>query len=88
MSHSLLLTIAVANLTILSLSSLLSLAEVLGCHLPEVVTSTQEQVGLSEEGGANLSQSAVATGTFQTVLVPELVEGLQQVPLSDGLFAC
>ena len=56
-------------------------------HPPEVVPPAEQQVGLGEERGAHLAQAAVAAGALEAVLVPELVQGLQQVPLPDRLLA-
>lgn len=46
---------------------------------PQVVPATQDEVGFGVQGGAHLPQAAVAAGTFQTVLVPVFVQGLEQV---------
>lgn len=66
---------------------LLLLALLLPKHpiaLPEIVTSTQDQVGLLVERAAHLAQSAVAGAALETVLVPELVDRLQQESVCDG----
>lgn len=47
--------------------------------LPQVVPATEDEVGFRVEGGAHLPQAAVAAGTFETVLVPVFVQGLEQV---------
>lgn len=47
--------------------------------LPQVVPTTEDEVGFRVEGGAHLPQAAVAAGTFETVLVPVFVQGLEQV---------
>ncbi|CAL1289893.1 unnamed protein product [Larinioides sclopetarius] len=41
------------------------------------------KIGLGKKRGSNLSQPAVAAGAFEAVLVPELVEGFQQIPFPD-----
>lgn len=53
--------------------------------LPEIVPPTKEEVSLSEEGGAHLTEAAVTAGTFEAVLVPVLFQGLQEEPVRDGL---
>ena len=45
--------------------------------LPEVVSSTEQQVGLGEQGGADLTEATVATRTLKTVLMPVAVERSQ-----------
>lgn len=47
--------------------------------LPQVVPATEDEVGFRIEGGAHLPQAAVAAGTFETVLMPVFVQGLEQV---------
>lgn len=47
--------------------------------LPQVVPATEDEVGFRVQGGAHLPQTAVAAGTFETVLVPVFVQGLEQV---------
>ena len=44
---------------------------------PEVVPPAEDEVCFGIERGTNFTKSAVATATFQTVLVPEQVQGLQ-----------
>lgn len=51
--------------------------------LPEVVPPAQDEVGFGVERGAHLAQAAVAAGTLEAVLVPVLVQGLQQVAVLD-----
>lgn len=46
---------------------------------PQVVPATEDEVGFRIEGGAHLPQAAVTAGTFQTVLMPVFVQGLEQV---------
>lgn len=50
---------------------------------PQVVTPAQDEVGLGVESGAHLAQAAVAAGTLEAVLMPVLVQRLQQVPVLD-----
>lgn len=50
---------------------------------PQVVAAAQDEVGLSVEGGAHLAQAAVAAGTLEAVLMPVLVQRLQQVAVLD-----
>lgn len=47
--------------------------------LPQVVSSAEDEVGFGVEGGAHFAQPALAAGTLQAVLMPELIQGLQQV---------
>lgn len=47
--------------------------------LPQVVPATEDEVGFRIEGGAHLPQAAVTAGTFETVLMPVFVQGLEQV---------
>lgn len=47
--------------------------------LPQVVSTTEDEVGFRVQGGAHLPQTAIAAGTFETVLMPVFVEGLEQV---------
>lgn len=46
---------------------------------PQVVPATEDEVGFRVEGGAHLPQAAVTAGTFETVLMPVFVQGLEQV---------
>lgn len=46
---------------------------------PQVVPATEDEVGFRVQGGAHLSQTTVAAGTFEAVLVPVFVQGLEQV---------
>lgn len=50
---------------------------------PQVVSAAQDEVGLGVEGGAHLAQAAVAAGALEAVLVPVLVQRLQQVAVLD-----
>lgn len=50
---------------------------------PQVVPPAQDEVGLGVERGAHLAQPAVAAGALQAVLVPVLVQGLEQVAVLD-----
>lgn len=54
-----------------------------GGSAPQVVAAAQDEVGLGVEGGAHLAQAAVAAGTLEAVLVPVLVQRLQQVAVLD-----
>lgn len=47
--------------------------------LPQVVPATEDEVGFRVQGGAHLPQTAVTAGTFETVLMPVFVQGLEQV---------
>ena len=51
---------------------------------PEVVAAAQDQVRLLVECGPDLSEPAVAGAALEAVLVPELVDGLEQVSVCDG----
>lgn len=62
-------------------------AETSSAEKPEVVPLAEYEVGLGEEGGADLSKAAVAAGALEAVLVPQLVQRLEQEPLADGLLA-
>ena len=53
--------------------------------LPQVVPATEDEVGFCVEGGAHLPQAAVAAGAFQAVLVPVLLDGLQEEAVADAL---
>ncbi|TNN86630.1 hypothetical protein EYF80_003098 [Liparis tanakae] len=53
-----------------------------GRALFKVVPATEDEVGFRVEGGAHLPQAAVTAGTFETVLMPVFVQGLEQVPAS------
>lgn len=56
---------------------------------PQVVTPAQDEVGLGVECGAHLAQAAVTAGTLEAVLMPVLVQRLQQVPVLDlAVAAC
>jgi len=44
---------------------------------PKVVTSTEEQVGASEECWPDLTETTVAAGAAQAILVPTAVESTQ-----------
>ena len=52
---------------------------------PEVVPTTQQQVGLGEEGGADLTEATVAAAALEAVFMPVLLHGLQQVAVRDLL---
>ena len=47
--------------------------------LPQVVPAAEDEVGPGVEGGAHPAQAAVTAGTFETVLMPVFVQGLEQV---------
>lgn len=56
---------------------------------PQIVTPAQDEVGLGVESGSYLAQAAVTTGTLEAVLMPILVQCLQQVPVLDlAVAAC
>lgn len=57
------------------------------CGLPEVITLAENEICFGEESGANLAQAAIAAGAFEAILVPHLVDCLQQVPFEDGSVA-
>lgn len=54
---------------------------------PEVVPLAEDEVRLGVQRGADLAESTVAAAALEAVLVPEEVEGFQQVALRDGLAA-
>lgn len=54
-----------------------------GGRPPQVVAPAQDEVGLGVERGAHLAQAAVAAGALEAVLVPVLVQRLQQVAVLD-----
>ena len=54
-----------------------------GGRPPQVVTPAQDEVGLGVERGAHLAQAAVTAGALEAVLVPVLVQRLQQVAVLD-----
>jgi hypothetical protein len=47
-----------------------------GQFLPQIVSATKDKVSLRVQGGAHLSQTAVAAGTLQAVLMPVFVQCL------------
>lgn len=47
-----------------------------GQFLPQVVSATKDKISFSVQGGAHLSQSTVAAGTLQAVLMPVFVQCL------------
>lgn len=49
--------------------------------IPEIVPPTEEEVSLSEEGGPHLTEATVTAGTLEAVLVPVLLQGLQEEPV-------
>ena len=51
--------------------------------LPEVVAPAEDEVGFGVKRGAHLTKPAIAAGAFQAVLMPVLVQGLQQVAVLD-----
>lgn len=53
--------------------------------LPEIVPPTEEKVGLSEESGPHLTEATVTAGTLEAVLVPVLLQSLQEESVRDGL---
>ena len=52
---------------------------------PEIVLATKHEMRFEEEGGADLSQTTVATRALETVFVPAQSVRLQQVPLRNFL---
>lgn len=58
-----------------------------GCNdgLPEIIALAEYEIGFGEQSAPYLAQATIATGTLETVLVPHLVQGLEQVPLQYGL---
>lgn len=46
-------------------------------HLPQVVTFAENKISLGKKSRAHLPQTTIATGTFETVFVPQLVKGFQ-----------
>jgi len=55
--------------------------------LPEIVSPTEQQVGLGEERRSDLAEPAVAARALEAVLVPVAVDGAQQVALGDDAAA-
>lgn len=56
---------------------------------PQVVTPAQDEIGLGVESGAHLAQATVTAGTLEAVLMPVLVQCLQQVSVLDlAVAAC
>ena len=51
--------------------------------LPEVVSLAEDEVCFGEESGSHFSQTTIAAGAFEAVLVPVLVHRLQQESLGD-----
>lgn len=56
-------------------------------HQPEVVSPTQLSPQLVVKPAAHLPESAAAQVTAQAVLVPVLLNGLQEEPVADALLA-
>lgn len=56
-------------------------------HQPEVVSPTQLSSQLVVKPAAHLPESAAAQVTAQAVLVPVLLNGLQEEPVADALLA-
>lgn len=54
-------------------------------HSPQIVPLAEHQVALRVEGGAHLAQAAVTAAALEAVLVPQHVEGSQQVAILDVL---
>lgn len=54
---------------------------------PKIIPLAQDEVRLRIERGADLAEPAVTASALETVLVPEEVEGLEEVALGDGLAA-
>lgn len=55
--------------------------------LPKIVALAEDEVSLGEEGRADLAEATIAARTFEAILVPHLVEGLEQVTLAYDLVA-
>lgn len=54
---------------------------------PEVVSPTQFSSQLVVESAAHLPESTAAQVAAQAVLVPVLLDGLQEEPVADALLA-
>lgn len=48
-------------------------------HIPQVIAFTQHKIALRVERRAHLAETAITTTTFEAILVPQHVEGAQQV---------
>lgn len=54
---------------------------------PKVVPLAEDEVRLRVERGPHFAEPAVAAPALEAVLVPEEVQGLEEVALGDGLAA-
>lgn len=51
--------------------------------VPDIVRFAEDHVGSGEAGGADIREHGAAAGTFETGVVPEPVESVQEEPLDD-----